>query len=145
MRLGLAFALLLLPLAFAGARDDAKKDDKKSDSLAGTWTVTKFEADGQPGGMIDSTLSFKDGKYSVRIGKQEVENGEYKVDLEKKPAHLDFDIKSGNDEGKKQPGLFKIDGDKLIVALAMPGAEKRPEKLESGKGVVYAELKKGKQ
>ena len=58
---------------------------------------------------------------------------------------IDLDIKTGNDEGKKQPGIFKIDGSKLVVALAMPGGEKRPEKLEGGKGVVFAELKKAKE
>ncbi len=144
MRFALLLALCFASVGLAWA-DDEKKEEKRADPLAGTWKVTKFETDGQAADVGESSLAFKDGKYTVVMGGKEVESGAYKIDASKKPATLDFDIKAGSDKGKKQPGLFKIDGDKLIVALALPGAEKRPEKIESGDGVVYAELKKAKE
>lgn len=134
----LLFALLFIPLGLALADDDAKKDDKKTDDpIAGTWKCVSYEDQrGKREGeeAPDYVLSFKGGKYSQKNNGTEDETGTYKLDTSKKPATIDLDIKTGNDEGKKQPGIFKMDGDKLKICFAMPGGDKRPEKFEIGEG-----------
>lgn len=132
----LLLAFALLPMGLARADDDDKKEDKKAaDPIAGVWKAVSYEQDGQKGDEApDYVLSFKAGKYSQKNNGMEDETGSYKLDTEKKPHEVTLTIESGRDKGKKQPGIFKVDGDKLTLCLAMPGSDKRPEKFEAGEG-----------
>ncbi len=140
MKLAALLALLLLPLGLAWADDDEKKDEKKktADPIVGTWKATSYEQQGQKAEDVpDYVMTFKDGKYSQKNNGTEYETGKYKLGRDKKQQQIDIDILNGNDEGKKQPGIFKIDGDKLIWCFALPGKEGRPEKFETGKDAPY--------
>ena len=68
-------------------------------------------------------------------------------DDSKSPKTIDFDIKKGNDEGKKQVGIFKIEEDKVTMVLGMPGEKDRPTSftVEAGSNVVEVVLKREKQ
>ena len=69
--------------------------------------------------------SVKGDKYKFSMGEME-EEGTIKIDAAKKPATLDFEITAGNDKGKNQVGIYKIDGDTMTICLAQPGVDKRP-------------------
>jgi uncharacterized protein (TIGR03067 family) len=59
------------------------------------------------------------------------EEGTMKLDPTKKPATIDLAITSGNDKGKSQVGIYKIDGDSITICLARPGETDRPTEFKS--------------
>ena len=145
--MALATGCLLLASAFIRADDDAKKD---LDALTGTWRVETFTQDGRklPENIVKQfTFVIKDGKYTITDGDKEVETGTIKVDPSKKPKTIDFEITSGDDKGKKQPGIYTLDGDKFTFCMAHPGETERPSKLESTKDskTVLSVLKREKK
>jgi uncharacterized protein (TIGR03067 family) len=124
-------ALLLVSIGFL-AFDDAKKDD--ADAIKGKWAAVSI----RQGGVTvtdQSVKSFKfhfDGKEYVNTAPGQSEEGGYKIDSSKSPKTIDFDIKTGNDKGKKQVGIYKLDGDELTIVAAMAGETERPKSLEPG-------------
>lgn len=132
MRILLMLTLLLVPVAWAWADDEKKENKKTADPLMGRWKAVSYEQEGRkPDEMPDYELSFKGGKYSQKNNGEEDETGSYTLNTEKRPMQVDLKIESGPDEGKKQPGIFKVEDDKLTLCLAMPGDTKRPEKFET--------------
>jgi uncharacterized protein (TIGR03067 family) len=76
-------------------------------------------------------FKFDDKDYTnTALGQSEKEEGGYTIDSSKTPKTIDFDIKTGNDKGKKQLGIYKLDGDKLTIVAASAGETERPKTLE---------------
>ena len=65
---------------------------------------------------------------------KEDETGTLKLDPDKKPKTIDFDITSGKDKGKKQLGIYKLEDDSFTLCIGFPGETERPAKFESEKG-----------
>jgi uncharacterized protein (TIGR03067 family) len=133
--MALAAACLLLGSATLVADDDAKKD---LDGLNGTWNFESLTIGGQklPADAIKKAgFVFKDGKYtSIDPNGKEDETGTLKLDPDKKPKTIDFDITSGKDKGKKQLGIYKLEDDSFTLCIGFPGETERPAKFESEKG-----------
>jgi uncharacterized protein (TIGR03067 family) len=130
----LAIGCLFLGAASVFADDKDKKEKKDLDALQGTWKFESFRLDGQdsPEEFVkEMRFVIKDNNYTFIVNGQEVETGTIKLDPEKKTKTIDLDIKSGNDEGKKQPGIYTLKGDTFTFCLAHPGGNDRPTKLES--------------
>ena len=121
----------ILPLGAAPGKDKEDKDDLKK--FEGNWTIASWR---QYGRDIDqeqldtAKWEVKGDKYTFEMGGNQ-EEGKLKVDGSKKPATLDLDITSGNDKGKGQPGIYKIDGDTITVCMAAPGGKDRPKDFTS--------------
>jgi uncharacterized protein (TIGR03067 family) len=131
--MALAAGCLLLGTASLVADDDAKK---ALDALQGTWQLDSFSVDGMkaPADFVKEVkFTVKNNKYSLTIKGQEAESGTIKLDPSKKPKTIDLDIARGNDKGKKQAGIYTLEGDTLTFCLAKPGEADRPAKLESTK------------
>jgi uncharacterized protein (TIGR03067 family) len=129
--MALATGCLLLTAATLCADDKEKKDP---DALQGTWKVESFTQDGNeaPAEFAKAvSFTFKDKKYTITMKGKEMESGTFKLDPEKKT--IDLDITSGNDKGKKQVGIYKLEKDNFTICLAHPGATDRPTKMESTK------------
>jgi len=110
------------------------KDKKDPEALQGSWKVESFKQDGNAAPedfAKEIKFTIKDKKYTITVKGKEEETGTLKLDPEKKPKTIDLDIMSGNDKGKKQPGIYSLTGDKFTLCLAHPGATDRPTKLES--------------
>jgi uncharacterized protein (TIGR03067 family) len=143
----LANAMLLLATIGFIAADEPKKDD--AEGLKGTWTAVSIMHSGQPA-PDDLVKSFKfsmDGKsYTNTIGGQVMEEGSYTIDTTKTPRTIDFDIKTGNDQGKKQLAIFKLEGDRLTIVAAEAGSKERPKTLkhEASDSVLEATLERAK-
>jgi len=143
------FASTLFILSAVGflAADDPKKDD--ADSLKGKWSAVSISMAGQPA-PDDFVKGFKftldDKTYTNLIGDEVVEEGDYKIDASKSPKTIDFDIKKGQDQGKKQLGIYKIDGNKLTIVAATAGSDERPKafKVEPGSQLLEVVLEKVK-
>jgi uncharacterized protein (TIGR03067 family) len=125
----LAAVAALLVLAGSSVKGDSGKKDK--DQLQGTWVAVSGEIAGQelPEGLVKKlglTLTIKDEKYTF-TGDNQDEEGTIKVDPTKKPKTLDIDIQSGPDKGKKQVGIYTLEGDTWKLCFAKAGNEERPK------------------
>jgi uncharacterized protein (TIGR03067 family) len=126
-------ALLLVSIGFLGV-DDAKKDD--AEAIKGKWLAVSLKVGGValPDEVVKSfRLSF-DGKNYTNSAADQSEEGGYTLDSSKSPKTIDFDIKTGNDKGKKQLGIYKLDGDKLTIVASEAGSTERPKSFESEAG-----------
>jgi uncharacterized protein (TIGR03067 family) len=91
-------------------------------------------------------FGFDDQSYTNSVGDPVDEAGSYTIDASKTSNTIDFDIGKGPDAGKKQLGLFKIEGDKLTIVVAKPGSTDRLKALkpEDSEQVIVAVLARGK-
>lgn len=134
------FLILTTPLLLSAGDDDAKKVLK---ALEGKWTTAEVEAGGKvfPKGTFDFTMVIgADGKSTGKMP-----TGEFQftitVDPKKKPRTMDNLHETGADKGKKQYGIYKLEGDKLTVCMTPRGAPEsdRPTEFTSkgSKSVVF--------
>jgi uncharacterized protein (TIGR03067 family) len=123
--LAVGLALLAGTLG-APAAPGLKDKDDKNDVKVESWV--------QIGQVIpmDASWSFKGDKYTLDMGSN-LEEGTIKIDQVKKPATIDLEITGGNCKGKDQPGIYKFDGDTLILCFAWPGVADRPTDFTSTK------------
>jgi uncharacterized protein (TIGR03067 family) len=121
------------PLLLMAADDNVRKELK---ALQGKWKTVGLEAGGKPlpkKEVIDFTFIVgADGK---SIGK--MPKGEYqaniRVDPNKDPKTIDNAHKTGVHKGKKQFGIYKLEGDKWTVCMTAPGAQEsdRPKSFDT--------------
>jgi uncharacterized protein (TIGR03067 family) len=125
--------LFLTMNAWADDKDDAVK--KEVDKLQGEWKGVGQEF----------TLKIKGNDYEFNAG--ETEKGTMTFNPNTKPAQVDVKIKEGNDAGKKQVGIYKLEGDKLTFCFAMAGETERPTKFEASqeKGILLFRFEKEKK
>jgi uncharacterized protein (TIGR03067 family) len=127
--MALAIGCLLTGVASLNADDKDKK--KVFDAFQGTWKIESFKVAGQDAPVEKATFAIKDKKYSFTVDGEEMETGTLKLDPEKKMKTIDLEIASGNDQGKKQLGIYTLKDDSLTLCFAFPGNTDRPTKLES--------------
>ncbi len=126
--------------------DDAKKE---ATSLKGKWSAVSLKQGGQatPDDILTTyKFAFEEKTYSITVGGEVQEDGNYKIDDSKSPKTIDFEIKKGQDDGKKQLGIFKLEGDKLTIVAAKAGSTERPAsfKVEDGSDLVEAVVERAK-
>jgi uncharacterized protein (TIGR03067 family) len=124
MRLLSMFVILVGLSALTAAPDKGKDDKDDFKKLTGDWTITAWKQSGEALDKDDlegSKWAVKDGKYKFQLGGNE-EEGTIKVDPSKKTPTIDLTITEGNDKGKEQPGIYKIDGETITFCFARPGA-----------------------
>jgi uncharacterized protein (TIGR03067 family) len=127
--------LMLVPTAAPDAKElsaDAKKEVKK---LEGKWKAVKVLVGGReenPGpDEADAIVEVKGTKFLVK-GKEVLEITA--VDPTTTPKCIDF--KALIDEGELAKGsviegIYKLDGDNLVLAIYFEGGKQRPDKFES--------------
>ena len=144
------FGLFALTATGEGAPKPLPKDEKDEiKKFDGHWTITGWTQGGGelPKEFLDSTKwSVTGDKYKFEQ-ETSIEDGTIKLDSTKKPATIDLDITSGNDKGKKQLGVYKIEKDVITFCLGRPGDEKRPTDFTSTEdnNNILITLKKGKK
>src|SRR5262245_24257687 len=119
--LGLTFLLVTPLLLRADNGDDVRQELK---ALQGKWKTVAVEAGGKPfpkDGIPDFTFIVgADGKSTGQTPQ-----GEYQatitVDPKKNPKTIDNLHESGAHKGKKQYGIYKLEGDKWTVCMTRPG------------------------
>ncbi len=141
-----AAAFVLLAMAMIGD-DKPKKDD--AEAIKGNWAAVSIKSGDQeapPDDVKAFKLSFDAKTYVNTIGDRAVEEGTFTIDPAKSPKTLDLEIKKGPEEGKKQLAIYELDGDKLTVVLAMPGATERPKSIKPGgdENVIIAVFERSK-
>ncbi|MCC7186691.1 MAG: TIGR03067 domain-containing protein [Acidobacteria bacterium] len=110
--------------------------------LQGKWVVDSFNGQAMPPEMGEMALVITGNRYQQLIGGEVTEDGTITVDDTKSPKWIDLNILSGDDSGKKQPGLFEIAGDAIQIGLAMAGNPTRPASFDAAE--LYVTAKRAK-
>ncbi len=114
--------VMATPLLLCAGDGDAQKELKV---LEGKWKAIALEAGGKalPKEAVPDFLYIvgADGKATGQMGKVEYQ-AKVSVDPKKSPKTIDNVHETGQHKGKKQFGIYKIEGGKWIVCMTAPGA-----------------------
>jgi uncharacterized protein (TIGR03067 family) len=117
----IACVLVALALPLVVAADDVEKELK---ALQGKWKVVALEAGGRPlskKAIPDFTfLIGAEGKSTGKMPQSEY-SATITVDPKKDPKTIDNLHESGEQKGKKQYGVYKLEGNTLTVCMTPPG------------------------
>jgi uncharacterized protein (TIGR03067 family) len=118
----LALLGLVLPLV---AEDPKKPADLEL--LQGEWVLVGLEVREQTvpaEKLAGTTLVIKKDKYTTIVKKKEYV-ATFTVDQKQDPKHIDMLIPDDSGTPKLSKGIYKIDGDKLIICRGqVPGGER---------------------
>jgi uncharacterized protein (TIGR03067 family) len=137
-------ASLLIGLALvvgAPAPKDAKADPSK---VEGDWVAESYILGGKESEREKGRVfRFADGKITM-VGRRE--DVEYKLDPKADPPHIDL-IPIGKEKADPILGIYKLDGDTLVICFPKGGKADRPAKFESpdGSQIVLLKLKREKK
>src|SRR5689334_15096045 len=139
----IALATFTISLVRAADNDAVKKDLAQ---LQGEWTMVSASADGQP--MQDEMVKqmkrvCKGDEITVTIAGQVFLKAKITLDPSKSPKTIDYEMTEGYTKGKKQLGLYELNGDTFKACFNAPGAE-RPTALKGGDGLTFSEWKRKK-
>jgi uncharacterized protein (TIGR03067 family) len=137
----LACTLGLFALATSFSSSGIAADDPEQSpalkNVQGTW-VTSENND------LEAKWVFKGDIVEVTVNGMDYK-GKIKLDEKAKPhPTLDIDLTEGPEDtkGKTGKGIYKLEGDKLVIAVSHPGGN-RPKEFEPKQDEVYLfELKK---
>jgi uncharacterized protein (TIGR03067 family) len=126
-------AVLISPALALADNDDVQKELK---SLQGAWKAVGMEVGGKPLPK-DQVFDFRitvgaDGKSKGKLAEEEFQFT-ITVDPAKKPKTINNVHETGDQKGKKQFGIYKLEGDTWTVCMSRPGAEEaeRPKEFTS--------------
>jgi uncharacterized protein (TIGR03067 family) len=134
------FTALALAVGAPGAKDPPKKEA----SVVGEWAVESAVIGGRrddpPPGTTWALAA--DGKSVFAIpGGADSAAGTYTTDPKKDPAWVDF---SAGPKGTPMRGIYKRDGDTLVLCLALKVDGERPTAFESEAGAQVILITLGK-
>ena len=115
--------VLAMPILLAAGQDDVRKELK---ALQGKWKTVSLEFGGKElpkDKVIDFTIVLDaDGKATGKSPK-----GEFRftitVDPKKSPKTIVNNHETGDQAGKKQYGIYKLEGNRWTVCTTGPGAD----------------------
>jgi uncharacterized protein (TIGR03067 family) len=117
----LVFVLAIPLVLFA---DDANDVSKELKDLEGKWKAVAMEAGGEPvpkESVPDFTFIVAANGKSTGQSRQEEYQATITVDPKKRPKTIDNLHETGAQKGKKQYGVYKLEGDKWTVCMTRPG------------------------
>jgi uncharacterized protein (TIGR03067 family) len=110
--------------AWADENEAVKKDLAQ---LQGEWSMVSGSADGQP--MPDLLLKqmkrvCKGDEATVTMAGQVYIKTKISIDPSKKPKTIDYQMTDGFTKGKKQLGIYEVEGESFKSCFGKPGAER---------------------
>src|ERR1043166_564993 len=138
-----ALFAVALSTSFGDDSDAAKKDLAQ---LHGEWTMFSGSADGQPmpAEMAKQMKRVcKGDELTVTMAGNMFFKAKLTVDPTKTPKTIDYDMTEGVNKGKKQLGIYEVNGDTLKSCFAKPDAE-RPTDFTPGQGRTVSTWKREK-
>ena len=141
--IGIVIALTLLLSTWAGDSEAAKKDLAL---LQGEWSMVSGSADGQsmPEDMRRQMKRVCHGdETTTTMAGQVYLKATFSLDPSKTPKAIDYEMTGGFTRGKKQLGIYEIEGDTFKACFSKPGAE-RPTDFKPGAGRTLSVWKRDK-
>jgi uncharacterized protein (TIGR03067 family) len=128
-----SLAAVTLSTVRAEESDAVKKDLAL---LQGEWSMVSGSADAQP--MPEEMRKqmkrvCKGNETTTTMGEQVFLKAKITIDPSKKPKAIDYDMTGGPNAGKKQLGIYEVDGDTFKACFAKPGDD-RPTDFTSKPG-----------
>jgi uncharacterized protein (TIGR03067 family) len=129
-------AFALFAALFVAADEPGKEKDPAQDGgrIKGIWAVTSVTNNGlkQPDDpTAGAPMMAFDGKSYVHMeGQRVAEEGDYEVLSDQSPRAIDMVAERGPGAGKRQLGIYRLQGDILTIALSEPGARARPKSFD---------------
>ena len=129
----IGLAAVTISSAWAEENEAVKKDMTQ---LQGEWLMVSGSADGQP--MPVQMLKqmkrvCKGDEATTTMAGQLYIKAKITIDPSKKPKTIDYQMTDGFTKGKKQLGIYEVDGDSFNSCFGKPGAE-RPTDFTSKPG-----------
>jgi uncharacterized protein (TIGR03067 family) len=136
MRIIAGLALLLAGVAGAadGPADEIKKEQEK---FKGAWAFASavIEGKAEPEDNLKGLQVLFDGdKFELREANRVLATYTYTLDLAQKPATIDTTLTSGPDKGKVEKGIYKFEGETLVLCFGHGDKAPRPKTFESKEG-----------
>ncbi len=135
IRNALLIGLAAAAISAAGAEDNqAIKQDMAQ--LQGEWSMVSGSADGYalPDGMLGNSKRVCQGdETTVTVGGQLFMKAKFTIDPSRKPKTIDYLMTDGPTKGKRQLGIYELDGATVKFCFGSPGAE-RPAEFASKTG-----------
>lgn len=133
MRLFMFIGIVCFLIAANAPSDQVKKDMAR---LEGEWSMVSGQINGKA--MPDAFLKgskrvAKDGITTVTIGGMPFMKAKFTIDPSKKPKTMDYLMLEGFTKGKKQLGIYELDGDTVKFCFASPGKD-RPKDFTAKEG-----------
>jgi uncharacterized protein (TIGR03067 family) len=126
-----SFAIaLLVTLAVAKSRGHAAETEAIAGDVAklqGEWSMVSGSGNGQP--MPDEMLKemkrvCKGDETTVTSAGRVFMKAKFTLDPSKKPKTIDYQMIDGFTKGKKQRGIYELDGDTFKACFAKPESER---------------------
>lgn len=114
---------------------DAAKEELRK--LQSTWVPVALTVNGkeQPKEPLRNlTLTFAGNKFAVKDGDKVFGQGTFTIDAGKEPKTIDTRWTEGDNKGKTEVGIYKVEGDMLTTCFAEVGTDKRPPSFTSKEG-----------
>src|SRR5262249_32314641 len=131
---GLAFAAIGLLLGAGQPKKEEVKDPALE--LQGGWAMVLLFLNGEEVPAEESKsgeLVIVDDEYRPKLGAT-VETSTFKIDATKSPKAIDFTYTSGFAKGKTIKGIYKIDGEDLIICRGLSPEKDRPTEFAAPTG-----------
>ncbi len=141
-RLALAIVLATLTISSAWAAQKAPPKDEKEAikkelaKLQGEWSMVSGTADGtaMPEAMLNEMKrDCKGDETTTTMGGQVYFKAKITIDPSKKPKTIDYQMTEGFTKGKKQLGIYELDGDTFKSCFGKAGDD-RPKEFTSKPG-----------
>jgi len=116
--------VFVVAVSFALFADSPSEVSKELKALEGTWKAVALEAGGKPfpkETVPDFTFIIAPNGKATGKSPQEEYQATITVDPKKNPKTIVNLHESGTQKGKKQYGVYKLDGNKWIVCMTRPG------------------------
>ena len=145
IQIAVLLALVAGSPAWAQDKDAVKKDLAR---LQGEWSMVSGSADGQP--MPEDMRKqmkrvCKGDETITTMGGQTFLKARFNIDPSKSPKTIDYEMTDGVTRGRKQLGIYEVDGNTFKSCFGKPGAE-RPTDFTSkpGEGRTFSVWKREK-
>jgi uncharacterized protein (TIGR03067 family) len=118
MRSPFFFLLLILPARGVGAQDTATTDLAR---MQGDWLMVGSSANGQTVDVVPEGLRQVAGDtITVTINGQVMMEATFHLDPGTDPKAIDYSVFAGPLKGTIVPGVYRFDGEKLVVCVGGP-------------------------
>jgi uncharacterized protein (TIGR03067 family) len=110
--------------------EDTEAIKKDIAQLQGEWSMVSGSADGSamPDAMRETAKRVCKGEETtVTVGGLLIMKAKFTIDSSRKPKTIDYQMIDGPTKGKKQLGIYELEGDTVKFCFGSPGSERPPD------------------